>query len=836
MKSSFKRILVCVLALSMIFATAACGKSNNSTNEVTPTAAAESTSTPTPAESTPAVDEAATEVPLVVGYSPFSQKFSPFYADTGYDQDVVAMTQLSLMTTDRMGAIIYNAIEGETISYNGTDYTYNGIADLSVSYDETADVTTYAATIRDDIYFSDGVQMTADDIIFTYYAYLDPSYTGSSTISSYDIIGLKDYQTQTTSEIYDKYLALANAIYAAGADHTWSSSDAWTEAQQTDFWARIDTAWAAHTGVIVSYVMSNYLSYADNGYAGNYTSADVSASEGLQIAFGMAMWGYGGFEDDGTTFTAGVSGTQFDTANGVYPTLADYANEAKLAYGNDPEAYYNTETVGNGEADVLGTATDAFITANAASEPELAAGIPSITGITKTGDFSVEVKVNGYSAPAVYSILGIQVVPMHYYGDASAYDYANNNFGFEFNNFNLTTEQQTNPVGAGAYKFVKYENKVVYFEANENYYKGAPKTKYIQFKEINSAEVAAGVQTGTIDAGEMTGSKTRFEEVQSYNSNGEITGDVIATSKVDNLGYGYIGINAATVNVGGVSDSEESKDLRKAFATVIAVYRDVAYDTYYGEAASVIQYPISNTSWAAPQVTDEGYELAFSKDVDGNAIYTSGMSQEDKYAAAIQAAIGYFKAAGYTFDETAGVFTAAPDGAKLSYECMIPADGTGDHPSFAVVTDASAALATIGIEFKVTDLSDSSVLWDTLDAQSQEMWCAAWGATIDPDMYQVYHSSSVVGAGGSESNHYHITDATLDDLIVQARESDDQSYRKAIYKECLDIIIDWAVEIPAYQRQNCIIFSSERINLDTITPDITTFWGWMNDLQLLEMK
>ena len=149
---------------------------------------------------------------------------------------------------------------------------------------------------------------------------------------------------------------------------------------------------------------------------------------------------------------------------------------------------------------------------------------------------------------------------------------------------------------------------------------------------------------------------------------------------------------------------------------------------------------------------------------------------------------------------------------------------------------ARDALESIGFKLEVEDLASSSTLWDMLDAGSQEIWCAAWGSTIDPDMYQVYHSSGIVGRGGSDSNHYHIDDANLDKLIVDARLSDDQSYRKQVYKQCLDIIIDWAVEIPAYQRQNCIIFSTQRINISTLTPDITTFWGWMNDLELLEMN
>ena len=49
--------------------------------------------------------------PLVVAYSPFSAKFSPFYADTAYDRDAVDITQLTILTTDRAGGIIYNAIE-----------------------------------------------------------------------------------------------------------------------------------------------------------------------------------------------------------------------------------------------------------------------------------------------------------------------------------------------------------------------------------------------------------------------------------------------------------------------------------------------------------------------------------------------------------------------------------------------------------------------------------------------------------------------------------------------------------------------------------------------------
>lgn len=782
-------------------------------------------------------DSDTSKTPLVVGYSTFSQKFSPFFNDTSYDLDVVAMTQVELMTTDRMGGIIFNGIDGETVSYNGTDYTYKGIADLSVKYDKAANVTTYGATIRDDIKFSDGVKMTADDIIFNYYAYLDPSYVGSSTLSSVDIIGLKAYQTQTPTEIYDKYDAIAADIYAAGYGYTCSGDESFTQEQYDLFWTEIEKAWATHTGVIANYVWNNFATDAETvgAYFGAYADKVAAGDEDYKIALGMCLWGYGELDEAGALVAP--SGAKFDIANGEFPTTDDYAVEVMAAYDNDPVAYYETETTGEGEADVLSTATSAFITEAASEEPEAAGGVPNIEGIKKTGEYSVEIKVNGYDAAAVYQVLGIQIAPMHYYGSEDLYDYDNNKFGFEFGNFTLNTEKQTVPVGAGPYKFVEYKNKIVYFEANEDYYKGAPKTKEVQFKEVNMDEVAAGVQAGTLDAGEMDGSITRFDEVKGYNSNGELVGDAITTNKVDFLGYGYIGINSELVNVGGVSNSNESKNLRKGIATVLSVFRDTTIESYYGEAASVIQYPISNTSWAAPQATDAGYKLAYSQDVDGKDIYTSDMTQDQKEESALKAAIGYLKAAGYTFDDASGKFTSAPEGASLSYEIVIPADGSGNHPSFALLTEAKAALETIGITLNINDPANSNELWTGLDSCTIEMWCAAWGATIDPDMYQVYYSTNVVGVeGSSESNHYHIIDATLDKLIMDARTSDDQSYRKTVYKQCLDIVMDWAVEIPVYQRQNCTLISTKRVNVDTVTKDITSFYSWMKEIENIEMN
>ena len=767
MKKEFKRVLALVLAVVMVFGLTACGDKKDDGKK--------------PAN--------ASIKPLVVGYAQFSQKFSPFYADTAYDQDAVGMTQVSLMTTDRKGGIIKKGIKGEKVEYNGKKYTYKGIADLDWKYDEAKDQTVYSAKIRDDLKFSDGKPMTADDIIFTYYVYLDTAYVGSTTLNSFPIIGLQNYRLNSTkAESVDVTAEETAKMLAEPNDEM---KKAITEKIATIL--EEEKGWCTEN-------------FADKGAA--------TQEEFFVTSYGTAV------------------GYAYDAAKN-YDTIVA---EVIAAYGTDykklAENYAGDAAYFDGDLSPIATAIVKKIKVDAAGGDPVA----NIEGIKKTGDYSVEVTLKGFSAPAVYSILGIQVTPLHFYGDASAYNYDKNQFGFTRGDLSKVQEKVATPLGAGPYVFKEYKNKTIYFEANPTYYAGEPKIKDLQFKEVTTTEMASNVETGVADCGEFTGTVDNFKALQAMNSNKEITGDVVSTSKVDNLGYGYIGINADTVNVAGDPKSDASKALRKAIMTILSVYRDTRIDSYYGEAASVINYPISNTSWAAPQVTDEGYKIAYSTDAEGKAIYTSEMSADDKYAAAITATIGYLKVAGFTFDEGTKKFTAAPAGAKLSYTAIIPGEGKGSHPSFGTLTDAKAALASIGFELIINDPAQTNVLWDSLDAGTQELWCAAWGASLDPDMYQVYFSGSIIGKGGSDSNHYHIADAQLDELIIAARKSEDQSYRKSVYKEAMEIIMDWAVEIPIYQRQNCIIFSTKRINMKTMTPDITTFYKWFTEIENIEMN
>ena len=794
MKKSFlKKLSLGLAAVMTVASLSACGKDNTSSDGAnTETGASESTevSTSTGADT------------LVVGKDTFGSKFSPFFATLQYDQDVSDMVSIGLLTSDREGNIVMKGIEGETIAYNGTDYTYNGIADCDVTQNDDGTVV-YDFTLRDDIKFSDGEPLTADDVIFSMYVFADPTYDGAATFYTLPIKGMEDYRSGMDT--------LGNIILAAGRDNT--DFTTFTEDQMNAYWAAVDEEGEKFAQDIVDYCVANYPDYLES----------VGNSE---VALGMFAWGFGDVNDDGTVLTGAGTGTEYNIAD---LTIADYWTELQAKYENDLVTMSETEAAGD----------DLFTMLNE-DYPEFTQGITTgdsaanISGIEKTGDYSLRVTMDKFDAVAIYQ-LGVAIAPLHYYGDTSKYDYDNNMFGFTKGDLSIVKDKTTQPLGAGPYKFDSYENGVVTFTANENYFKGEPKIKTILFKETPESDKLTGVASGTFDISDPSMSVDVLKNIKNYNSNGEVTGDVLTTDLVDNLGYGYIGINANMVKVGDDKASEASKDLRKAFATIFAAYRDTVINSYYGEMATVIQYPMSNTSWAAPKPADEGYQIAYSVDADGNSIYTADMTDEQKYEAALQASISFFKAAGYTFDEATGKFTAAPEGAEMTYEVIIPGGGTGDHPAFGILTAAKEALATIGITLQINDPSDSSVWNNALEANTAEMWAGAWGATVDPDMYQVYHSDNSNGKG-TNSNHYSIEDANLDEMIIAARNSADQSYRKATYKECLETILDWGVEIPTYQRQNAVVISTERVNVSTMTPDITTFWGWTNDIEKLEMN
>ncbi len=698
-------------------------------------------------------------------------KFSPFFALATNDVTIDEMVRVYTLEVDRVGNPILKGIEGETRSYNGTDYTYYTASDIEITENDDGTVY-YDMTIRDDIQFTDGHVADIDDVIFSMYVFLDPTYDGNATLYSTPIEGLDAYRNGMEP--------LYSLLIKAGEDNTDFTN--WDEATQKAFWETdFPAAQEGFAQAILDYCIANGL-----------------AAEGDPVEAITPNWG-------------------FETAEGA--TVQDFFNVMLEKYEGDYNALSDAEQADG--VTIWGLLDPAYHVG-----VETGDSAQNISGIQRTGDYSMRVVATNVDASMIYQ-LQVPIAPMHYYGDESLYDYENNSFGFPKGDLSGVKEKTGKSLGAGPYIMKDYSNGVVYMDANPNYFKGAPKIAHLNFMEAAEADKVTGITAGTMDITDPSYSTDIASQVADINGTEDLDGPQITTRLIDYRGYGYVGLAANNVKVGSDPASDESRNLRKAIATVIAAYRDEGIDSYYGNTASVINYPISNTSWAAPQVTDDGYQIAYSVDVEGNPIYTDGMSTEDRYAAALEAALGYLEAAGYTVED--GKVTAAPSGAKLEYQVNIGAGGAGDHPSFLILKNASDALATIGITLTVNDLANSSDLYASYQTGVADMWCAAWQAGTDPDMFQLYHSDG-------STNYYQIDDADLDEMIEAARLSTDQTYRKGLYKAAMEIIMDWGVELPVYQRSECVMMSSERVNVDTLPQDMTPYLSWQQEVQNIEMK
>ena len=715
------------------------------------------------------------EMPLVVGYTSFNELFSPFFAKTSADKDVVAMTQVNLLTLDREGSVIYHAIDGETRAYNDTDYTYYGIADIDVKKQNNGTVA-YDITLRDDVKFSDGEVLNAEDLIFSMYVLCDPLYDGPYTLGKAPIVGLQEYQSSM--------VRLFDVLVAAGRENTEFTH--WDQATQEKFWKELETAGTQFAQDIVDYL--------------------EESSGTTSIADAATLWGYEGLPEN-------ASATEF-----FY--MMCKAHEWNLEELNE------TERVGKSLFNLMEN-YDAYATG-----VQIDLDVPYIAGIEMTGEYSVRVVMTEQNAANIH-YLNIPVAPMHYYGNPSLFQYEQNTFGFVKGDLSLLHQdanhpnKDVEPMGAGPYVFVPTETDdeeksiTINYSANEDYYLGAPKTKQVNFVEIASAKKINGIVKGTVDLTDVSLTKKVASNIAQANQNateeavvenveaGTAPVEVVSCTAFDYPGYGYIGINANLVNVNGDADSKASVNLRKAFATLYSAYRDEFVDIYFGGNATVVE------------------KDAYTESVDGKEIYSDEMTKEEKYAAAKEASLAYFKAAGYTVEDN--IVKAAPQGASMQFEVMVAGNSLGEHPAYMTLLHTKAALAELGINLTVKDVVDENEMWTALENGTCQMWAAAWDITPEPDIYEMYHTD------GAYSYMYGIDDDTLSADLEKARTTLKESTRMKLYKKCYDKVLDWAVEVPVYQKQNAIIYSKDRINADTMTADMTEYYGWLKEVHNIEM-
>ncbi len=787
--------------------------------------------------------------------------FNPFFSTSAADSTIVGMTQIGMLSSTYVNGEVEVAY-GEDQPVVVKDYDITENADGTV---------TYTFVLKNGILFSDGHPLTMEDVLFNYYVYLDPVYTGSNTLYSTDILGLNEYRTQTvgagsgdnddliasqaanraqarinelvnlfnselkasaTKEVSYDAMKAAISAYSVSSGYKSAISNDPAEVSNADLLADYEYALKLFKEELGNDYLSAQESYVDEPYKSHKEFED-------EIFCFMFSEGYVDVK-----YATGADGkidrTTIETLTASYPATIttkeaaiDYIYSDKIARELDIILYYwgCSATLLN---EYTAKAKEVILHENVSDDGTLA--VQNISGIVSLGhteaagstitvngtDYTVasghnadgtvtntaehdvlQITIDGVDPKAIWNF-ALSIAPQHYYGEGSSVpmNIGNNQFGVEFASFDFMTDvvQSTRniklPMGAGAYKATDsqnadtpsesafYTNNVVYFKANEHFTTTGEgienaKIEKIRYQIVSSNNAIAALENGTVHYISPSLTTDNYEKLEKLSSKGMVT------MSTDQLGYGYIGVNAAKVN---------DINLRKAI--MCAMNTSLALDYYRAGTASQIYWPMSMVSWAYPDGTDA---------TDNGKDYPQlGTWSEDVARTNIQ-----------KYMQQAGV--SAGD-AELKVTFTIAGSTLQDHPTYKVFRDAANLLNELGWEVEV--VCDTQAL-TKINTGSLEVWAAAWSSALDPDMYQVYHKDSTatstlawgynyIKASGSAEE-----DAILDelsDLIDAARETNDKAARAELYMQAMEQVLDLAVELPVYQRSVLYAFNSKVID------------------------
>lgn len=830
-------ILVLVLVLSLSVVLAACEKQ--------------------------AIDNETTRLVLAIGE--LDGVFNPFYSSSATDGEIVGMTQLSMLTTDKEGGVAYGANEACAV----LDYE-------AVPQGEGENqTTTYRFVLKNNLKFSDGSPLTMKDVLFNIYVYLDPVYTGSSTMYSTEIVGLAEYRTQTSNvneqDSFESdfegfaYTRLSNLAQNLDSILDNNSGKVLTEGEvKAELKATADMfkelAETEQDPVQKKELLLNTTLVED--YEATQAKFREELVKDYQLSKGTA-------ED--ISFLDDTVKLSTDTEAFLYNEgfITWNKKESKFDYTiGEPGVNWSEETAINNvynsyfplnsttSAVILGSQTtnelmDMFIAAEKKAHFDSLGEqdkVTNVSGITFANRLSpVTVNNKTYAVPA-YNTDGsvsndtnevLQIVikkidpkaiwnfafaiaPMKYYSneaEIAKFDYVDH-FGVAFsdpdfmNNSIKNTDKIGVPMGAGPYKATTRtgsgavnagtfkENNVVYFERNEHFMFPA-KIKYVNYQVVDTKLMLDSLFSGDIHFVEPACRQENIDTLEANKSKGYDSVPVMTN------GYGYIGINA-----------EKVPNIAVRQAIMHAINVDLCTQYYVGYSYSIYR-PMTRASWAYPKGTDtEGQYYTY----DSTGATSEKLVKDADY-----------------FKNSDGVYANSRTGDILSYTFTIAGDST-DHPAYNAMKNAADILNAHGFDIKVQ--KDINAL-KKLNSGDLTVWAAAWGSGVDPDMYQVYHIDSLAGSTAnwgyrairrSGPNGKYATEYTLveqlSESIDRARQTLDTDARTAEYAVALDLVMQLAVELPTYQRSDLYAYNTKIIDVSTLTPekDLTPFNGPLGKL------
>ncbi len=826
--------------------------------------------------------------------------FNPFFSTSANDSTIVSMTQIGMLSSKYENGEIQ-------VAYGQNEAT--ATLDFESKRDAVADTTTYTFVLKNGIKFSDGEALTMEDVLFNLYVYLDPVYTGSATIYSTDIQGLAAYRYQQQGlNVGDKGDEnLINATAAQNAENRvmslvqlyWATNktingqgastnnvtyqqmvDAIKASNLTQDYLDAVAPESEQASVTTDSLLADYelaLKYFKEELENDYNSAKDSYTDEPYKShkeFKDEVFCFMFTEGYITPKYAKIEGTDKDDKSKILDFEYNYNEEAIETKEQAIEKVY-TDTVTNkldqilllwGTAAKLNTeftakAKEVLLQSKKNSDGSLI--VPNISGIvslghtteTKTvtvngntynvasehnadgtpknaGEHDVlQITINGVDPKAVWNF-AFSVAPQHYYGKGSAVgvDIKNNQFGVVWSDFDYmrdilqSTTNNKLPMGAGPYQVTNrknennptandfFSNNIVYFKANTNFETvgtgiNNAKIEKIRYQVVSASNAIAALEEGSVDYITPQYSKDNYEKI------GKLTKKHYESLLTDQLGYGYIGINASKVT-----------DINIRRAIMAAMNTSLAIDYYAAGTASNISWPMSKVSWAYPYA-----DASKTGDLPNGKTYI----QTGKFDEA---------AATKTIQDLMAKAGASAGDSRLKMKFTIAGSNLQDHPSYKVFRDAADLLNSLG--WDITVEPDTQAL-TKLSTGSLTVWAAAWGSSLDPDMYQVYHKNSSAtstlawgynhlnGSGASDEEKQLLN--LLSEKIDLARETEDRATRSALYKDAMSYVLDLAVELPVYQRSTVYVYNTDIIDPESVPNDINPYSSPLDRIWEIEL-
>ncbi len=784
---------------------------------------------------------------LVLSTSELDGVFNPFYSSSATDGTIVGMTQIGMLSSDKDGKVACGENEPCVVldyqAVTNTDSAGNALT------------TTYYFVLKNDLKFSDGSPLTMRDVLFNLYVYLDPAYYGSSTIYSTEILGLQEYRTQTFNEKEQEGFSESFNVYASerilrlyeclvdikDAHKNTSLTEDQMLSELTTMMNDRKEMDEKYATIVDDYKLAEkYFREelkTDYNYARGtaedtvYTDKNgnkvhlTTDTEAFLFSEGLITWNEDEYKFEYSLGEASKNWSEEQAINAIFQSY--FPNQVDVVItawktATDLQSYFSFleqqkyfENLQKKITSISGIKYANRTESVTVKGVEYAVPVLDENGaVTNNTNEVLEITIDKVDPKAIWNF-AFTVAPMYYYSNEEQiglFDYEEH-FGVEFGSIEFMDNVIKNPdkigvpVGAGPYKATtrsgdssnvtagtfKADN-VVYFERNSHFMFDV-KIKYVNYQVVSTNLMLEALYSGDVHFVEPACKQENIDSIK------DRRGEGFASTAIMTNGYGYIGINA-----------EKVPNLAVRQAIMHAINTQYAVDYYFGYSHSITR-PMTKASWAYPDEADEaGQYYEFDE---------TGKTSED-----------LVKAAGYTLNSK-GVYQKGNDICKYTFTI---AGDTTDHPAYQSLKRAAEILNDHGFDIEVkTDINALK----KLNNGDLTVWAAAWGAGVDPDMYQVYHIDSTAGstanwgyrairnnAGGKYDVELGIV-KELSEIIDLARETLDEDRRTQYYAQALDLVMELAVELPSYQRSDLFAYNTNIIDVTTLTPasELTPYNG-----------